>query len=508
MGDETVGAGDQRSGAGGAPSSHDLGRSVGAFALAQGAVRLVGLVVVVAVARALTKDDFGRYSVALAVSSLLTLPVESGMGGYLVREGTQSPARLGIVLGHVLFIQCLLGAAAVGASGAVGVLLGYDTRTLLTALIMTLASAMFIVTRSFMAVLVSLRQARAYALYSSSQAVALAVFTLTAALAATGPVGLSFASLVTAVLSLPVALLMLRRHWHLPIVFQREGIKTTFTVSVAYAAAKLGISLLTYTDAVMVQAIRGNGAAGQYGAAYRFLLAFRMFPLVYTDALSQPLARLARTDRAGLARLYNRATSQLLILGLPIAAGGALLGGPLMTSIFGRQYAAAGTTASLLLVTLAVSFPYEITTVTALALGLERRVAKAYGATVLVNVGANAFLIPAFGTEGAAIAMVISTPVYATLIALQLIRAGIPLRLDARYWKAAVATSLMCAVVVVIDGAPLAIVVLGGGVTYVGALVALRTLDAEDLGMLPGGRRLGWLVRGPKPAGGDQHKSP
>ncbi len=76
-----------------AASRRDVGRHVRAFAIAQVAVRFIGVGVVVVVARALSKDDFGRYSVALALSSMLD-PCWR-MGSYLVREGTQSHARLG-----------------------------------------------------------------------------------------------------------------------------------------------------------------------------------------------------------------------------------------------------------------------------------------------------------------------------------------------------------------------------------------------------------------------------
>src|SRR3712207_4998157 len=84
------------------PTSRDVSRNMAAFGLAQLSVRVLGLAVVVVVARELSKADFGRYSVALALSSMLTLVVESGMGGYLVREGTQDPARTPTRLGHVL----------------------------------------------------------------------------------------------------------------------------------------------------------------------------------------------------------------------------------------------------------------------------------------------------------------------------------------------------------------------------------------------------------------------
>lgn len=494
----TAGAGQQAEASGPSESQRDVGRHMGAFAIAQVAVRLVGLGVVVVTARVLTNHEFGSYSVALALSSMLSMPVESGMGGYLVREGTQSPARLGIVLGHVTSLQTLTGVAAVAGAALLGSLLHYDHETLMTTILLTVAAVAVVITRSQMAVLVSLKRSREYAAFSSLQALVLAVLTVLAALVGGGPVGIGVAALATSALSLVAAQVLLRRHWTLKVTFQRGGMRDTFRVSVAYSASKLGNALLTYVDAVMVQAIRGNGAAAEYSAAYRLMAALGMVPLIYGDSLSQPAARLAKTDRAGLAKVFNRSTSQLFILGVPVALGGFLLGEPLMTTVFGERYAGAAPAASLLLLTLVVTFPRQAVVVCALAVGLERRVVIAYGVTIFVNVAANLVLIPSYGPTGAAIAMVMSVPVFGFFMAYQLTRAGIPLRVDARYFKAVAAGAAMSAAVLLTAHLPLPVPVLAGAVVYLGMLVALRTLDPEDLVMLPGGKRLGWMVRSPK----------
>lgn len=500
MSEATVTEPARQAGGEGTSSRRDVGRSMGAFAIAQVSVRLIGLAVLVAVARLLPTEDFGRYSVALALSAMLALPVESGMGGYLVREGTQHPDRLGVVLGHVLVLQVLLGLVAVAISALVGVLLGYDPETLTTTMLLTTAAVVVVVTRSQMSVLVSLKQARPYAMFTSAQAFVLAVLTFAAAVLDGGPVGLGAAALTTALVSFPAGQLLLRRRWSARVRFQREGLRGTLAVSSAYAASKLGIAVVTYIDAVMVQAISGNAAAAQYGAAYRLNLALRMFPQIYSDSLSQPIARLARVDRVRLVELFNRAASQLFMLGFPIAVGGYLLAEPLVTTIFGARYADAAPVAGVLMLTLMVDFPRQAVTLTALAVGLERRIAAAYLLTIIVNVSANAVLIPPYGPMGAAIAMVLSVPVFNLFTAHQLRKAGVALRIDLRWAKAVAAGATMAAVVVLSAGLPLVVRVGAGAAVYTAMLVVLRTLDAADLEMLPGGRRLGWLVssRGPR----------
>lgn len=473
----------------------DVRRNLSAFGLAQIAVRLIGLAVVIPVARILSEEDFGRYTVALALAGMLSLLVQSGMGGYLVREGTQAPERLGIVLGHVLFLQTLAGVAAIGASALIGFLLDYDAETLITTVLLTAAAILVTVNYSQMAVLVSLKRVRLTATFSAAQAFVLAALTLLPVMAGAGPVGIGAANLATALVSFPVAHSLVRRHWHLRIRFQREGLKETFGVSTAFAASKVGQAIFTYIDAVLIQAINGNAAAAQYGVAYRLNTAVRMFPKIYAESLQQPMARLARTDRTTLADLLNRAASQLFILAVPFVLGGIVLAEPLIRLLFGDRYADSGPILAVLLLTLLVQFPRAAVIVGSLAVGLERRVVVAYGVTIVVNLTANAFLIPAYGPMGAAISMVISVPVFGLFMAFQLRRAGIALRVNRRWAKAGVAGLIMLAVVWLLADLPVVIPILVGAAVYLVALVALDTLDEADLDMLPGGKRLGWAVR-------------
>lgn len=472
----------------------DVARNLGAFAVAQLVVRLAGLGVVVFVARLLSSADFGRYSVALALSSLFTVFVESGMGGYLVREGTQSPERASVALGHVITLQIVTGTLAIGACTIVAVVLGYDRETFLATILLAISAVAMIAQRSFLAILMSLNRSRLYAGFQSAQALVTAVATVGAGLAGAGPAGISAAVMLSALASFPAAFTLLHRHWDQRIRFERSGLWETLGVAAAYSAAKLGSALLTYIDAVMVQAFKGNVAAAQYGASYRLMMALRMFPLVYADGLAQPAARLAREDRHGLEDLLNRAVSQLYVAGLAIGLGGFLLSERIMTTVFGPQYAAAATAAGLLLLTLPVSFACHPFVIFSLAMGLEKKIAKAFAITVVVNVSTNLVLIPMYGPSGAAAAMVLSTVVLYGIAGRQLWLEGIQFSGGVRLLKITAAGGAMAATVLLSASLPLAAVVVLGGAVFVGVLRALRTLDRVDLAMMPMGRRLSWLA--------------
>jgi O-antigen/teichoic acid export membrane protein len=472
----------------------DVARNLGAFAVAQLVVRVAGLGVVVVVARLLSSADFGRYSVALALSSLFTVVVESGMGGYLVREGTQAPERAAVALGHVITLQAVTGTLAVAACAVVATILDYDRTTFLATVLLGVGTVAMITQRSLLAILLSLNRARSYAAFQSGQALVTAAATVGAGLAGAGPAELAAAVLASAVATFPVAYAVLHREWDQKLRFQRDGLWQTLTVAAAYSASKVGSALLTYIDAVMVQAFRGNVAAGQYGASYRLMMALRMFPLVYADGLAEPAARLARDDRARLAELLNRAVAQLYLLGLAIGGAGFLLSERIMVAVFGGQFAAASTAAGLLLLTLTVSFACHPFVIVALAMGLERKIAQAFGLTVVVNVAVNLALIPMYGPTGAAATMMISTVMLYALAGRALWVDGIRFSGGVRFLKITLAGGVLLATVLVADPLPLVALVPLGAVVYALVVRALRTLDAEDLAMMPLGGRLGWLA--------------
>ena len=107
-----------------------------------------------------------------------------------------------------------------------------------------------------------------------------------------------------------------------------------------------------------------------------------------------------------------------------MAVGGFLLREPLITTIFGDRYRVASLAARLLLLTIFVSSPRTAVVVSALAVGLERRVVIAYGMTITINVISNLILIPAYGATGAAMSLLISLPVFGIFLAQQLTGAG------------------------------------------------------------------------------------
>lgn len=158
-------------------------------------------------------------------------------------------------------------------------------------------------------------------------------------------------------------------------------------------------------DTVMVEAMLGLSAAGQYGLAFRIVEALNMLPLIVVHAAAYPrLARMVKQgDHAEVPSLVRVVAGSLLVLSLLIALAITLPAPTLVGWISpdpGLEPAAGA------LRVLVWAFPLtclrNVMYVVLLALHEQRFIAWVLGIGVLFNVFLNVLLIPYAGIVGAA----------------------------------------------------------------------------------------------------------
>src|SRR5207302_8701555 len=108
-----------------------LGRNVRALAFSEVGGKIAGFAAMAVLARYLGRVGFGRYTVSIALISIVAAIAESGTGSYLVREGAQRPADLGTIMGNVLVLRGSLAVLTVAATVPAALGLGYERTTLL-----------------------------------------------------------------------------------------------------------------------------------------------------------------------------------------------------------------------------------------------------------------------------------------------------------------------------------------------------------------------------------------
>lgn len=461
-----------------------LARNLRAFALAQIAARVAGFAVVILLARELGKSDFGRYTVAIGVVAILTLFVELGMGGYIVREGARQPEFLGRILGHVQILRILLGVIAIGVALGLGLALDYDETTLIALLALAVASVFRVLGNSFAAVLQAVERARDAATVQAGQALAIAIAAALVVLLGAGLVSVSLAILVASALTPLGALLLLKRRWKERIEVTTKGIRKTLAVSAMFSASSGLHSILIYLDSVLVHAFRGNVETGLYGAAYRVLIGTLLVPAIYVDAATRTISYLARNDRERMARIYSRAVAHLTMLAVPLGIGGSILAEPIILLLYDEAYVPAAPALAILLPSAIFAIPVWVTAMTAYSLRLERRVAATWGVAVLGNALANVLLVPAVGIEAAAAATLAAEGFAMFTLTVLLRRNGVRAPVWPVFGKPLMAGAVMGLTVWPLRTLPILVPIAVGAVIYMGGLLLLKAFEPEDRELL------------------------
>jgi O-antigen/teichoic acid export membrane protein len=181
-----------------------------------------------------------------------------------------------------------------------------------------------------------------------------------------------------------------------------------------------------------------------------------------------------------LPQIYERIMSYLLMVALPITAGGFILAEPLTLFLFGEQYAATAPLLAVLIWTLPLMFLTEFLGYVVVIADRESLVARSIMISSGVNVIANLIFTSRYGATAAAIITVITEAVlagqYIWLLRDQLRR----MRWQALY-RTAIAVCLMTSVVYLVREWPVWLVIGSGGIIYGGLLVGLRAIGAEEL---------------------------
>jgi O-antigen/teichoic acid export membrane protein len=301
-----------------------------------------------------------------------------------------------------------------------------------------------------------------------------------AVVAGGGVVAVSWVVLVVSILYPVRTWFVLRKKWGGHVHLGLAGFRSTLRVAGYFGIAAGLTTVLTFLDAIMIQAFRGNAETGLYGAAYRILLALAVFPVVYSEAANRSFAYLGKNDPRLLGRVCSRTVGHLLMVAAPMAVGGVILSHKILTSLFGASYAEAGTALAVLLVALLFIYPNYMTIRACYALGLERQVAGSLLLAVAANAAANLVFIPRWGMVAAA-AATLGAEGFVLLMQIYYIRRrGIHLEWRRTAGAVMPACIVMGLVVWFLRDAALAIPVAAGAIAYLATLLALKAFDEED----------------------------
>jgi PST family polysaccharide transporter len=378
-----------------------VGRAV-ALSFGRGVASLLSAVWVILVARRLTLEEFGQFSVALALVVIMTSLSDFGLQFLLARDVVDTGRIRRAVLDAVIARRVLLSVA-----GAILMVLLYVLATRDRNLTVPLVFSLSIVGAGFYNPTITGYRATG----NISMEVISEIGSRAVVLAGGGLWLLAGGGLIAVTVSYSAVGLAVGVIDYLYVrgksVAELPGVprpSLSIRAAAPFALATTVGSVYQRIDNYLVGLLRGTGAAGIYGASYRF----QDMNLLLPSALGQlALSEAAGQDPRTRLSTGKRVAAQSVLLALPAALVFAIFAQPMLSFLFGQRYAVAAPIVVVLMIsTLPGAAAIAIQGLTGVT--DPRRFAAATAGSLAVNVIANLILIPPFAGLGAAWANVFS----------------------------------------------------------------------------------------------------
>lgn len=356
------------------------------------------LLFVLVVARTLGPEQFGVYTLLLAVVEITVVISGAGYGDYLTREAARDP-RLGWGLGEQLIALRITYAVPL-AGIALGSLwlLGYPRLVLVATAWMSLTLVPRSLTENIQGVL------RGLASYWSYVALDV-IFGLVLLLGASVLVALGGGVLMVVAAELAAAIAAGALAFGLSVRLRtKERIRLTwytlFRKSVTFNIYPFVINLYDRIDVLLLSKLAGDYATGIYGAAYRPLGTVQLLPygVLYSllPALSRGDWRVAERER------LERAMGLLLSAALVIVLATMIFADTLVPLLLGARFAEAAVALKILIWAVILRYLNYALNSGLLAAKRERVFIVTSSVCLAVNLIGNLILIPVFSWRAAA----------------------------------------------------------------------------------------------------------
>jgi O-antigen/teichoic acid export membrane protein len=447
--------------------------------------RLIALVTVVVLANYLGGDGYGRYTTLVAYSALVSVVADLGLSTLYTREAARDPAGLPRYLGTLLagklalvVAAALLLAGALTYAGLGGLLAPGAALLALTTYSTLLRNTFYAVGRlefEAVAILAEITILAAMILLGARTAQPVAFFVWAYA------ASYGFTCLYCLVVIPLFRLAPLRPG------FDFQLFKNWLRLAYPFALGFFLTNLYFRADVPILQHFKPFQEVGWYQFAYKPFESLQFLPLAIQTVVYPLLGVYYRQSTSLLTSAYSRFFKVLLLLGWPLTVGTFMLVHPIgrLFRLFPQSEP------SLRILALAIVFLFVNSAFTAMLYAIDRQnlFAWATAIAVVVNVGLNLALIPAYGYLAASATTVITEAAF-SVAACYFVGRRYPLPWFRLSWRVVLAGLAMGAALVPLAGRSIVVSVPVAVLVYAAALWILRAVEREEVDLLLTGMQL------------------
>lgn len=368
----------------------------------------IGAVSIAVLTRYLGRGDYGRYTLALVYMQLFAVLADAGLYTTVVRDISKDPSRTEVLVGNTLALRLLLSLVVIVLACAVSLLLPYEPEVRVAIALAGGPLLFGMLASSYVAVLQSrMRMGRAVVGDVVGRAMTLALTLLVAGL------DLGFYAVMGAAAGGTLTTLVVTWGLTRRIVATRFRFEPAVWRRLLVSAVPLGLALAINAvyfraDTLIISLYEPFGQVGLYTLSYRILELALVLGTVFLNTGFPALSEAVANDEARARRAIQSSFDVLVVLGVPLVAGGLVLAPEVLDLVAGSDFVEAADPLRILLVAGALAW---VNGVFGFALIAKERQLSALWLNVsalVFNVGLNFVFVPRYGIVAAAVITVAS----------------------------------------------------------------------------------------------------
>lgn len=446
---------------------------------------LLLFVLMILAGRSLGSHDFGVFSFALSLASIFAIITDFGLDDLVVREVARDRRLAGEYFGKIFVWKLILSVIALTALViTVNELKSSPIIRMVTYLLGSMA-----ILRSFITTVRAFF--RAFERFDLEARLVVTdrvlLFACGAAFLLTGYSVVVLAVVFSAVrmISILIALILFhRRVDRIVLRLDTRFIRTFQAQALPFGLAFLCFGLYTYIDKIILSLARSEAEVGLYNAGFQLYEGLMIIPIILAAVFYPRLSTLFLNDRGHHRALFLRGIKYLMMIAMPLAAGGLFLADDLLKLLFGAEFLPAAPALSILLCAIVLAFQNVLLHTFLNSMDRQRTMLLTTLLGFAMAVLLDLILIPRYGIIGAAaatlgyVATIFITGGWAirrsldgraVLTAAGKLSAGAVL-MSLLLWRLETVSAVLAAVV--------------AGAVYLTVLTVLRILDRTELDIL------------------------
>lgn len=395
----------------------------GVYATATASSAGLLLVLLLIAGRYLGVEDYGRFMYAMALITIIETVMDIGLAHVTVRAVARDRDAAPALFRHVLGLKVVWIAIGLVLVFVTPPLLRSDPVVVRLCYLLGISSAVRSYFLTARGLLQGMNRFDLEAITVVSDRLLLLLFGTASLLLGYDVLGLGVAFVVARVTVFAgVTLLLHRLLGRTSPTYDRDAWRELQAAAIPLGFFMISVNLYSYVDTVILGAMRSNADTGYYGAAYRVYEGLTYPPSIVASLITPRLSYLFVHERPRVRALLTRAVAGAAAMGVVLGGLGVLTAGPLVTLLFGDEFAQAAMPLRILAGGALFVFCTWILHAAAIATNLDRRLFLTTIIGLGTNVVLNVLFIPRWGVNGAASATVIAEALTVALLIAQLRR--------------------------------------------------------------------------------------